>query len=144
MSEKRLFDSQWVNIVNHANCYRGYDKAEAVALAVKLTELAMAENCTHTQAVGDAKATDDALRISVFNLDGYELFICAVHGQVSIGILQEMESELCEYASDILKHGDGVYEFRVREVREDDYSPRLGWEFDLISHAAIANERGEG
>lgn len=42
--EWRLFDSQWLNIVNHADCYRGMDKSEAIALAVRLTEKAMAAN----------------------------------------------------------------------------------------------------
>jgi hypothetical protein len=40
----RLFDSQWVNVVNHANCYRDMDKEDAIAAAVKLTEQAMAAN----------------------------------------------------------------------------------------------------
>jgi hypothetical protein len=40
----RLFDSQWVNIVNHANCYSDMDKEDAIAAAVKLTEQAMAAN----------------------------------------------------------------------------------------------------
>lgn len=42
--EHRLFDSQWVNIVNHDNCYDGYSVEDAVHLAVKKTEEAMAEN----------------------------------------------------------------------------------------------------
>lgn len=40
----RMFDSQWVNVVNHANCYRDMDKEDAIAAAVKLTEQAMAAN----------------------------------------------------------------------------------------------------
>ena len=42
--EYRLFDSQWMNIVNHEYCYRGYSVEEAVNLAVKMTEEAMAKN----------------------------------------------------------------------------------------------------
>lgn len=42
--EKRLWDSQWANIVNHSNCLDGYTKEEAIAEAVKMTEQAMAEN----------------------------------------------------------------------------------------------------
>lgn len=42
--EVRLWDSQWVNIVNHDNCYRDYDIEDAVAKAVRLTEEAMARN----------------------------------------------------------------------------------------------------
>lgn len=42
--EYRLFDSQWVNVVNHAGCYRDMNKEDAVAQAVKLTEQAMAAN----------------------------------------------------------------------------------------------------
>lgn len=41
-----LWDSQWVNIVNHDNCYREYTKDEAVAKAVKLTYAALRENNT--------------------------------------------------------------------------------------------------
>jgi hypothetical protein len=40
----RMFDSQWVNVVNHAECYRDMDKEDAIAAAVKLTEQAMAAN----------------------------------------------------------------------------------------------------
>ncbi len=42
--EYRLFDSQWMNIVNHECCYRGYTVEEAVNLAVKKTQEAMAKN----------------------------------------------------------------------------------------------------
>jgi len=34
----KLWDSQWVNIVNHDHCYESMDKEEAVHLAVKMTE----------------------------------------------------------------------------------------------------------
>ena len=40
----RLFDSQWVNVVNHDKCYEGYSVDDAVAMAVKLTEALMAKN----------------------------------------------------------------------------------------------------
>ena len=40
----RLFDSQWVNVVNHDNCYAGYSVEDAVEKAVKLTEALMAKN----------------------------------------------------------------------------------------------------
>ena len=40
----RLFDSQWVNVVNHDKCYEGYSVEDAVAMAVKLTEALMAKN----------------------------------------------------------------------------------------------------
>ena len=40
----RLWDSQWVNIVNHAECYRDIKKDDAVAMAVRLTEEAIAKN----------------------------------------------------------------------------------------------------
>ena len=42
--EYRLWDAQWMNIVNHAFCYEDFTKEEAVALAVKLTEQALARN----------------------------------------------------------------------------------------------------
>lgn len=44
--EVRLWDSQWVNVVNHADCYRDMDKEEAIATAVRITERLMAENIT--------------------------------------------------------------------------------------------------
>ena len=42
--EIRLFDSQWVNVVNHERGYQGYSVEYAVAKAVKLTEEYMAMN----------------------------------------------------------------------------------------------------
>lgn len=42
--EIRLFDGQWMNIVNHANCWEGFTKEEAVHAAVKMAEEKMAEN----------------------------------------------------------------------------------------------------
>ena len=44
IGEIRLWDSQWVNIVNHENGYRGWLVEDAVAYAVKLTEEAIARN----------------------------------------------------------------------------------------------------
>ena len=41
-NEIRLWDTQWVNIVN--GDYVGLDRNEAIALAVKRTEQAMASN----------------------------------------------------------------------------------------------------
>jgi hypothetical protein len=40
----RLWDSQWVNIVNHAQCYEGWSKDDAIAHAVRLTEQAIERN----------------------------------------------------------------------------------------------------
>ena len=42
--EIRLFDGQWVNIVNHDNCFADYAVEDAVNKAVKMTEEAMAKN----------------------------------------------------------------------------------------------------
>ena len=42
--EIRLFDSQWMNIVNHGNCWERYTKEEAIHAAVKMAEEKMAEN----------------------------------------------------------------------------------------------------
>lgn len=42
--EVRLWDTQWMNIVNHDNCYRDWDKADAINHAVKMTEQAIARN----------------------------------------------------------------------------------------------------
>lgn len=38
----RMWDSQWVSVVNHDNCYRDWSKEDAIAHAVKLTEQYMA------------------------------------------------------------------------------------------------------
>jgi hypothetical protein len=43
-TEVRLWDTQWMNIVNHERCYADFTKEEAVAMAVKLTEEAIARN----------------------------------------------------------------------------------------------------
>ena len=42
--EYRLWDSQWVNVVNHDDCYGGYDMDDAIEKAVRLTEEAMKSN----------------------------------------------------------------------------------------------------
>lgn len=42
--EVRLWDTQWMNIVNHDNCYRDWDKADAINHAVKMAEQAIARN----------------------------------------------------------------------------------------------------
>lgn len=43
-TEVRLWDTQWMNIVNHERCYADFTKEDAVALAVKMTEEAIARN----------------------------------------------------------------------------------------------------
>lgn len=43
-SEVRLWDSQWTNVVNHDNCYRGWDMEDAIAHAVKMAERLIAQN----------------------------------------------------------------------------------------------------
>lgn len=40
----RLWDSQWVNVVNHDNCYRDWSKEDAINHAVKMTEKYIAGN----------------------------------------------------------------------------------------------------
>jgi hypothetical protein len=40
----RLFDTQWMNVVNNPEVMGAYDVEHAVAIAVKLTEEAMAKN----------------------------------------------------------------------------------------------------
>ncbi len=42
--EVRLFDSQWVNIVNHDNCWCHHTKEDAIHEAVRMTEAAIAKN----------------------------------------------------------------------------------------------------
>lgn len=42
----RLFDSQWLNVVNHDHCYGVWSKEDAVSHAVKMTEQYMRENIT--------------------------------------------------------------------------------------------------
>ena len=43
-AEVRLWDSQWVNVVNHDNCYAGWSKEDAINHAVKMTEQLIASN----------------------------------------------------------------------------------------------------
>lgn len=43
-NELRLFDSQWLNIVNAYDCWEGHTKEDAVHEAVKMVEEAMAQN----------------------------------------------------------------------------------------------------
>ena len=42
--EIRLFDGQWMNIVNAYDCWDGHTKEEAVVEAIKMVEAAMAKN----------------------------------------------------------------------------------------------------
>lgn len=42
--EVRLWDTQWMNIVNHDKCYRDWSKDDAIAHAVKMTEESIARN----------------------------------------------------------------------------------------------------
>lgn len=60
-----LWDSQWVNIMNHDHCYEGYKTEDAVNAAVKITEAVMVENineelCRLTEALekADERAND--------------------------------------------------------------------------------------
>lgn len=48
-----LFDSQWVNIVNHDRSYHGYSVEDAVHTAVKLTEQAISSNFDAARISGD-------------------------------------------------------------------------------------------
>jgi hypothetical protein len=41
---RKLWDTQWMNVVNHDNCYRGWAVDEAVNHAVKMAEKYMREN----------------------------------------------------------------------------------------------------
>lgn len=43
-TEVRLWDSQWINVVNHDNCYQGWNKEDAINHAVKMTEKYIASN----------------------------------------------------------------------------------------------------
>jgi hypothetical protein len=42
--ECRLWDSQWTNVVNHADCYRDWNTEDAIRHAVWMTETYMAHN----------------------------------------------------------------------------------------------------
>jgi hypothetical protein len=44
VQEVRLWDTQWVSVVNHDNAYRGWDKQDAINHAVKMTEQYIAKN----------------------------------------------------------------------------------------------------
>ena len=45
----RLWDSQWVNVVNHDNCYRDWSKEDAINHAVKMTEKYIAGNVANNK-----------------------------------------------------------------------------------------------
>ena len=70
--EVRLWDSQWVNVVNHDYCYRDWDTNDAVAHAVRMTERLMAENITkgfppaayNRAAIAELIAADKAFDLS--------------------------------------------------------------------------------
>lgn len=51
----KLYDSQWVNIVNHANCWADYSKEDAVHEAVKMTEQAIKANYQSSGTTESAK-----------------------------------------------------------------------------------------
>jgi len=44
VGEVRLWDTQWMNVVNHDRCYAGWDVEDAINHAVKLTERYIADN----------------------------------------------------------------------------------------------------
>jgi hypothetical protein len=44
VQEVRLWDTQWTNVVNHDNAYRGWDKQDAINHAVKMAEQYIAKN----------------------------------------------------------------------------------------------------
>lgn len=43
-----LWDTQWMNIVNHANCWEDFSKEDAVHEAVKMTEQCILANLDET------------------------------------------------------------------------------------------------
>lgn len=57
-----LYDSQWVNIVNHDNAYRGWDVEEAVNHAVKATLAAVKSNSESALASAEPVAYEERMR----------------------------------------------------------------------------------
>ena len=55
----RLWDSQWVNVVNHDNCYQGWDKEDAINHAVKMTEKYIAANVANNTTPPQRKPLTD-------------------------------------------------------------------------------------
>jgi hypothetical protein len=47
-SWQRLWDTQWMNIVNHDRAFESYSKEDAVHLAVKMTEERLRKNNEQT------------------------------------------------------------------------------------------------
>ena len=70
--EVRLFDSQWVNIVNHANCWRDYEPEAAVHEAVRMTEAAIAKNVADG-VLPDARSTKPATPAGGGDLSEFKL-----------------------------------------------------------------------
>jgi hypothetical protein len=60
--EVRLWDTQWINIVNHDNCYRDWSKDDAIAHAVKMTEKAIARNVADGKLPPREETTESMVR----------------------------------------------------------------------------------
>lgn len=111
--EGLLYDAQWVNIVNHENCYRDMDKDDAIALAVKLTEKAIQSNM-------DAESAEIA-RLAADQQKGGGEVVAQLY-------VSETSVDLCPIAPGKLsdgeirrRYGTGTHDLFVRaEPRIDD------------------------
>jgi hypothetical protein len=61
VQEVRLWDTQWTNVVNHDNAYRGWDKQDAINHAVKMTEQYIATNVLENKCPPAQPAVPDAI-----------------------------------------------------------------------------------
>jgi len=58
-TEVHLWDSQWINVVNHDHCYEAWDKEEAIAHAVTMTEKLIAKNVAENNLPPKRKETNN-------------------------------------------------------------------------------------
>lgn len=68
----RLWDSQWVNVVNHDNCYRDWSKEDAINHAVKMTEKYIAGNVADNKLPPAQKEFDNSNYLTIAYMDGVQ------------------------------------------------------------------------
>jgi hypothetical protein len=99
--EIRLWDTQWTNCINHDNRYSGWDKEDAIAHAIKMTERYMRQNYENENPASEiARLTGEVERLTAERDEAVRKMVLASND------LNEIAEE-CEAA-----------ERRVSELRE--------------------------
>ena len=68
----RLWDFQWVNVVNHDNCYRDWSKEDAINHAVKMTEKYIAGNVASNKLPPAQQETDNSDDLTIAYMAGVQ------------------------------------------------------------------------